>query len=58
MLAYRGQLHVVEIKRPTERGRLTENERCVRDLLGLMGIPYNVISTIEEAAELIGASVQ
>ena len=57
LLAYRERLYIVEIKQPSERNRLTQNERETRDCMVMMGIAYNVVTSIEEAAELIGAKV-
>jgi len=57
LVLYRGLLHVVEIKMPSERKHLTESEKSLKHMAESHGIAYNVITSVEEAAEMIGAAI-
>ena len=50
-------MHIVEIKRPECRDDLTDNERRTKANIEFHGDKYNVITSVEEAAYLIGAEV-
>jgi len=54
LLIYKGEKYIVEIKQPDCKDRLTNNERATRDLMERQGVKYHIITTIEEAAELVG----
>ena len=47
------RVYIVEIKQP-KTGRLTEAEKVCKARIEAMGVPYNIITTLEEAAQLIG----
>lgn len=57
LYAYRGRLHIVEVKdggkAPSKR-RLTENETRLRDRLEAVGVAYNVIETEADLLRLFG----
>jgi uroporphyrinogen-III decarboxylase len=56
LVAYKGKLYAVEIKngtKPESARKLTEGEeRCKVKLEGV-NVPYNVVTSVEEAIELI-----
>ena len=49
-----GKTHLVEIKHPETRNKLTRAERRMRVICESLGIPYNIITSIEEVRLLIG----
>jgi hypothetical protein len=53
LLLSRGEVYFVEIKQPSERNRLTENEKRTKENIEYHGDKYNIITSIEEAAALI-----
>jgi hypothetical protein len=62
MVAFRGNLYIAEIKNPEYRPKhgddtkmLTKGEMNCNLLLQTVGIDYNIIFTIDEALEMIGA---
>ena len=54
LLVYDCNSYIIEIKQPSSRDRLTPAEKDVRDLLVRHDVKYHVITTLEEAAELVG----
>ena len=56
-LLYRGQLYVVEIKTPATRSHLTKAERDLQAEAMRCGVPYHVITSIQEAAEMLGVEI-
>jgi hypothetical protein len=58
---FRGETFIVEIKNPDRLpasgnilDMLTENEQATKLLLETVGIPYNIILTIDDALHLLG----
>ena len=51
-------LYIVEIKNPKTASHLTKCERALQDAIQEIGGAYNVVSTLHEAAALIGLAVQ
>lgn len=56
LVAFRGRLHLVEIKMPSERNALTDLERMTIARLTLAGCPPVVVTTGEELLRAIGAT--
>jgi hypothetical protein len=46
--------HIIEIKNPTERWKLTPAEQDRKIQCELRGIPYNIVTTLEEALMVCG----
>ena len=55
LVAFRGRLHLVEIKMPSERNALTPKERETISRLTLAGCPPLVVTTADELLCAIGA---
>ena len=55
LLLYRGMLHIIEIKHPSTRTHLTDNEWQVKFEATQQGVEYNVITSVEELMELLDA---
>ena len=56
-LLYAGQLYIIEIKTPATRSHLTRAERFLRLKATLCNVPYYVITSVEEAAEMLGVEI-
>jgi len=57
LVAYRGQLYIVEIKdgaKPKSKRELTPGELLCRNKFAEQGIEYHVIESVEQALKLIG----
>ncbi len=53
---YNGQTHIVEIKdgkKPRSATKLTEGEQRCKDLVESVGVPYNVVYSVDDALELL-----
>jgi hypothetical protein len=57
LLIFGADKHVVEIKRPECRGRLTEAELECKEAIEAMGGSYEIITDLEEAAKLLGKDI-
>ena len=51
-------IFVVEVKHPETRNHLTFSEARLRDVMSSLLLEYHVITSIEEAAELIGLRIE
>jgi hypothetical protein len=58
LLIDRSGLFVVEIKHPSGWQHLTQCERNLRDAVEGLGGAYNVVTSIQDAAKLIGLEVE
>jgi len=53
---YNGRTHIVEIKdgnKPRSATKLTEGEQRCKYLVESVGVPYNVVYSVEDALELL-----
>ena len=50
-------MHIVEIKHPDTRNDLTPRERTTKKNVEFHGDKYNIITTLAEAAALIGMEI-
>ena len=58
LVCFRGQINIVEIKdgnKPPSARKLSEGETKCKELLESVGVAYNVIISVDEALQLIGA---
>ncbi len=53
LVAYRGELFIMEVKRPGHIGELTQNEKDKRDGVEKMGVPYYIITEIDDALKIL-----
>lgn len=56
LLIGRGQLHIVEVKNPARNWKYEPSEQRLRERCFLLGVAYNTVETLEQAANLIGVN--
>lgn len=59
LVAFRGQLYAVEVKDgslPPSKRRLSAGEEACKAALESVGVPYHVVTSVEEAINLITES--
>jgi len=57
LLSRQTGLHIVEIKTPKTRDDLTKRERLLQCMCLEMGIPYNIVTSVDELISLAGLGV-
>ena len=53
LLAFRGVIHIVEIKNPDRSTKLTDAEHLTAQMISLAGCEYNIVSTLDEALKVV-----
>jgi len=56
LVGYRGKLHIIEVKdgsKPKSQRKLTEGETKCKESFERVGVPYNVVESVEDAINLV-----